>query len=401
MAYGRLATWYCVLLLSVGSAAATEPRLREVIPLSGERFQAELAAIDTSGALTFHLDGQKRNMPFDELVSWGALVEPTSASTTTVTQVLLAGGGVLVADVLASDKEAIKLDSAIFGSQSVPLERLSGVMLRPPSDAQRRDRLIEKLLSAGRDADHVMLENGDELSGTILGISERAIDLDAAVGKVTLERSKIIGIAFDSALVAPAGGKGPRILLGFSDGSRLVATALVVRGNEVELTLTGGLKWRAPRESLTLVQPLAGKATYVSDLTAESYRHLPFLDTSWPYRADRNVAGTQLRSGGKLYAKGLGMHSASRLTYRLDGLYKRFEADVALDDQTGGGGSVVMRVFVDGQERYKSEVIRGGARPVPISVDVSGGKQLSLIVDFADRGDELDRANWLGARLVE
>ena len=120
----------------------------------------------------------------------------------------------------------------------------------------------------------------------------------------------------------------------------VVATALVVRGNEVELTLTGGLKWKAPRESFTLVQPLAGKATYLSDLTAESYRHLPFLSTTWPYRTDRNVAGTQLRSGGRLYAKGIGMHSASRLTYRLDGLYKRFEADLALDDQTAGGGSV-------------------------------------------------------------
>ena len=95
------------------------------------------------------------------------------------------------------------------------------------------------------------------------------------------------------------------------------------------------------------------------------------------------------------------MHSASRLTYRLNGLYRRFEADVALDDQVGSGGSAVVRVFVDGQERTKSDVIRGGAPAVPVSVDVTGGKQLSLIVDFAERGDELDRVNWLNARLAE
>ena len=33
-------------------------------------------------------------------------------------------------------------------------------------------------------------------------------------------------------------------------------------------------------------------------------------------------------------------------------------------------------------------------------VDVSGVKRLRLVVDFADRGDELDYADWLEARLV-
>ena len=35
-----------------------------------------------------------------------------------------------------------------------------------------------------------------------------------------------------------------------------------------------------------------------------------------------------------------------------------------------------------------------------ISVDNDGAKRLDLVVDFADRADELDHANWLNARLV-
>jgi hypothetical protein len=108
-----------------------------------------------------------------------------------------------------------------------------------------------------------------------------------------------------------------------------------------------------------------------------------------------------LRAGGRSYVKGIGMHSASRLTYRLDGKHRRFEAEVAIDDETDGRGSVVFRVFVDDREAYKSPVIRGGMPPAPISVDIRGGKRLSLIVDFAERGDELDHADWLNARLVE
>jgi hypothetical protein len=32
---------------------------------------------------------------------------------------------------------------------------------------------------------------------------------------------------------------------------------------------------------------------------------------------------------------------------------------------------------------------------------VQGGKRLSLIVDFGERGDELDHADWLDARLLD
>jgi hypothetical protein len=38
---------------------------------------------------------------------------------------------------------------------------------------------------------------------------------------------------------------------------------------------------------------------------------------------------------------------------------------------------------------------------VPISVDIGGAKQVSLVVDFAERGDEQDHADWLDARFVE
>ena len=70
------------------------------------------------------------------------------------------------------------------------------------------------------------------------------------------------------------------------------------------------------------------------------------------------------------------------------------------DDQAEGGGSVGFRVFVDGQVRYASPVVRGGQAPLPISVDVAGAKRLDLVVDFADRADQVDHADWLDARLV-
>ena len=81
-------------------------------------------------------------------------------------------------------------------------------------------------------------------------------------------------------------------------------------------------------------------------------------------------------------------------------------ADLALDDSAGTRGSVIYRVFLereagDWQSAYESPIVRGGEPPLPLSLDVTGALRLALIVDFADRGDELDHANWLNARLVK
>ena len=77
---------------------------------------------------------------------------------------------------------------------------------------------------------------------------------------------------------------------------------------------------------------------------------------------------------------------------------------VAVDDSAKGRGSVVFGVYVlrDGKwgEAFKSGIVRGGEEPQAVSVDLRGAKGLTLTVDFADRGDELDHAVWLDARLV-
>ena len=75
---------------------------------------------------------------------------------------------------------------------------------------------------------------------------------------------------------------------------------------------------------------------YLSDLKAAGYRHIPYLQLSWPYRTDRSVLGARLRVGGRVFLKGLGMHSPSRLTYDLLQPYRRFDAQLAIDDDAGG-----------------------------------------------------------------
>jgi hypothetical protein len=406
-----------VIAAQIGAAqigAAQAPgAARRATPANGAPFVAALARVDRQGTIEFREGKKSRTLPMAELVAWGAPSELSSRP-----RLLLADGGVLAADILSCDDARLKVESELFGLPEFPLEFVSGVVTQPPADSQRSELLTARLRSGDRredsadgpgvdeaaprqNSDRVILENGDELTGTIVAIDDENVHLKTPAGPLEIERDKVVAIGFNPSLLSGARPRGVHCLVGFSDGSLLAAASLVVDESLARVTLAGGLELSTDAGAVTFLQVLGGKAAYLSDLSAESYRHVPYLSLAWPYQRDASVSGARLRAGGRLYVKGIGMHSASRLTFRLDPKHLRFEAEAAIDDETEGRGSVVFRVFVDDREAFKSEAIRGGMPPTPISVDVRGGKRLSLIVDFAERGDELDRADWLDARLVE
>jgi hypothetical protein len=268
------------------------------------------------------------------------------------------------------------------------------------------------------------LDNGDAVEGVVKSLQEPAAAGASSQSLLTFETQgrdlqlpldKALAVRFNPALVAtpkpeaPGSGTAFHVLLGFRDGS-LLDVAKVEPGDALtRLTTTGGVSFDvAPdllRTDLTYLLPFSPRITYLSDLEPVSYKHIPFLETSWPMRRDQSVGGKRLRSGGRVYPKGLGMHTASRVAYDLNG-YRRFEAELAIDDEAGLGGSAVFRVFLrnsSGQwaRVYESPVVRGGDAPRPVSLDVSAVTGMALLVDFAEQGDVLDHADWLLARLVK
>ena len=109
-------------------------------------------------------------------------------------------------------------------------------------------------------------------------------------------------------------------------------------------------------------------------------------------------------AGDCIVLKGVGMHSSSTLAYELAGQYRELQAELAIDELAGVGGSVVFRVYLQDdaepwRKAYESDVVRGGQSPIPMRVSVRSAR-MALIVDFADRADQWDYANWLNARLV-
>jgi len=376
----------------VGPLRAEPPR---AVPVDGEPFPAEIATIEGNWRIEFRSKDRERRLAADDLVGWGHFREAQQGSI-----VVMADGGLLRADILSADKQGLLVDVLSLGAARLPWKTLAGVVLRPPAGRRQTDLLLDRILKMSSPADRLLLTNDDELSGLFVAWDNQTIRLQGDAGPLDISVDAIRALVFDPALrQEPPEGRGVRAWIGLADGSRLLARKVVLQGDQLEIVAAIGPTWDTTAEKLVALQPLGNRVSYLSDLQPNGYRHIPYLNQAWPFRTDRNVSGGFLRAGGRLYLKGLGMHSLSRLTYPIDPNSRRFQAELAIDDWAAGG-SVQFRVFVDGRPVYASGPIRGGDVPKAIDVDVVGAERLDLVVDFGERADQLDRADWLDARLV-
>ena len=116
---------------------------------------------------------------------------------------------------------------------------------------------------------------------------------------------------------------------------------------------------------------------------------------------DKSVKGNPLRIGGLKYDRGVGVRCRSELAYPIKPGYRLFVATVGVDDETGQRGSVVFKVFIDGREAYKTAQLTGKNAHWNIHVPIpAGSKEIRLLADPGDDGDDYDNADWASAGFV-
>jgi hypothetical protein len=443
-------TWLGGLLLAAAWLLLPPPGQAQegiVVPVAGQPFLAELLTVDAEGRFAFRGRGRLERLPAADLVAWGAPVEPRSGVRLRATDealVQLIDGSLLVADVLQLRDGRLSIYAAALDQElHVPLELLAAVLLVPPESPQRVDELLQQAQQSAAEADCLLLHNGDRPQGTLLQVTSVArrdpfgrtysvpvVELHSTAGPLQVEAGRVAAIGFDAQRRRGAAPPA-RLLLGWYDGSLLAAERFQADETRIVVRTACGLEFTAPRrrsaeqqglsqrlDRLVFVQMLQGKAVYLSDLEPARYAHVPLLSIAWPYQRDRNVLGGPLRVGGRRYFKGLGMHSASQLTYVLEQGASRLAAEIALDDAAlvdtalddgrGRPGSARFRVMAfyreNGQvvrrEAYASPDVRAGDAPLRVDVDLRGAVGVSLVVDFGELGDVRDYANWLNVYLV-
>jgi hypothetical protein len=207
------------------------------------------------------------------------------------------------------------------------------------------------------------------------------------------DRLKPKGVHARVVLTEPAGAPGGRITL-----TEAACDGAVMSGKTVF-----GARVRFPLERLAQLDILGGKAVALEDLAPSSYEYRPYLNYKCSWSVESNVCGRDIRLGRSTYDRGIGMHAHSLLSFPLNGVYKRFEALVGLDERDGREGSVRVKVLLDGKEvdlgKKTTLVHADGA--LSVNVPVEGAKTLTLEVDNADNGSVEAVVNWVNARLVK
>ncbi|MCL2552087.1 MAG: NPCBM/NEW2 domain-containing protein, partial [Actinomycetia bacterium] len=110
--------------------------------------------------------------------------------------------------------------------------------------------------------------------------------------------------------------------------------------------------------------------------------------------------GKTLTIGGTTYAKGLGVHAASDITYYLGGGCSSLATDVGVDDEVGANGSVDFQIYRDGTLAADSGVVTGNDGPRHLTANLAGGAELRLVVTDGGDGNTYDHADWAGPVLT-
>lgn len=117
-------------------------------------------------------------------------------------------------------------------------------------------------------------------------------------------------------------------------------------------------------------------------------------------RFDRSVDGNLMRVRGKLYRRGLGTHAPSRIEFEVPAGATEFQAGAGIDDESGGNGSVRVRVLLDGAVAYESPEIRGNQPAALIKLPLGTARQLTLEADTTSDGKSSDHVDWVDAYFV-
>jgi len=136
---------------------------------------------------------------------------------------------------------------------------------------------------------------------------------------------------------------------------------------------------------------------YLSDIEWVS------ADAGWgTIRKDMSIDGNSIRlrseSGTTVtYQKGIGTHANSEIIYDISGKgYGIFEAYIGVDQEMGPAtaASITFEVWMDGRKLYDSGLMTSTTPQKFVSLDITGGKQLTLIVTDAGNGIGSDHGDW-------
>jgi hypothetical protein len=314
--------------------------------------------------------------------------------------VRLKDGSFFSGEVQGGDEENLYLVHPAMGRIALLIDTLSQMVLAEPElpkvfqsyQVAKEDDILYKRRAGARGTDYIR--------GTLLRFSSKGVLFDCSLGELEFLYEDIEAISLARWESETLSTRLPVTVLFREDLGMLHGTVqdFGKEGLEINTSFAKGLRLKtASIDSLLFA---GDHHVYLSDLEPADVEEVSYLGDSkyflYPHQRDRSVTGAMLSCGGRPFAKGLGLHARTTLSYTLDGAYEAFESYLGISDEVlelPAKGSVQFEVKVDGKTVFKSPVVRGGEGPMRLPrLDLKGASRMAVTVDFADGFDSGDRA---------
>jgi len=351
------------------------------------------------------IDGKKGRIKAADLVeiTFGKGEAPAPKPGADEVEITLTTADVLTGRLGGKSDEGIRLQSPVYGNPVVKFEQLRGLVF----PANRTS--LPKVLPKPATDDVIIMKSGDQARGTVkavasTGVVYRSTVLDADVTKALED---VVGLWLVETIAPPKEPAGLFAIVLTRDGSSIRGEVKSLKEGVLSFKDLYGGEHKVARDALSGLYWKNGRVVYLSDLQpGAADEDANFIrgpkrsasDLEYPFQRDRSAKGTRLLLGGVEHRKGLGVRARSSLTFPLGGGFKRFQAVVGLDAAAQGLGAVTAEVWIDAQ-KAKEITIRGQDAPQALDLDVSGAKELRLVVTWAGHGQS-DFADWGSARLI-
>ena len=395
--------WTLLLLAAIG----TTPPTTEVHTLSGETLTGPIVGL-SGNQVTIETAEGRVAIDLDRLAGLASQDQEAGQGPQPGLLVELADSSAVAAADFTVHEGRARIQVGGAEHLELPVEEVVAVRLQPESAATAD--AWAKIRQQDKTTDLLVVRKGDVLDyhrGTIRDIDDAIVKFQLEGEVLAVKRAKVFGLVY----YHPRGRELPDSLCQLVDisGSAWSVRSLALEGDTLRWTTLLGLEVSRPLASVARIDFSQGKIVHLSDLEPEAVRWTPYLGTVqqlavrsdlYAPRKDTNLRGGPLELGGKIYGKGLALHSRTELIYRLPSGFGRFKATVGIDDGVRPRGNVLL--VVRGDDRVLAELILTGVDPPkPLDLDISGVRRLVLLVDFGDDLDVADHLDLCDARIVK
>lgn len=139
------------------------------------------------------------------------------------------------------------------------------------------------------------------------------------------------------------------------------------------------------------------KTLFFDDLPLQTYS-----EGIRPVSTKSNYWKNTIKINGVPFSRGFGAQSPAVLSFMLDGNVKRFSAEVGVDDSSNTAIPLTFYVLADQKVLFQSKPMHVGDAAVSIDLDLTGVKQLGLLITdtVGGLGNKRTNGNWANARLM-